>query len=105
MNRKTWDDDNLLDGEIIHCNVCGLEEAYFSTSLAPLAYHLEHTCYYCGWDIHQTEKSVVVSWQQKYQRDDHVNHINQVEYGHIGCTDKQYGCLKDASWRHNLVKR
>ena len=78
MNRKTWDDDNLLDSEIIHCNVCGEDEVHFddklSLSKSPKETHLEHACYYCGWDIHQTEKSVEVSY-------------DQVEYGHEGCAD------------------
>jgi len=88
MNRKTWDDDNLLDGEIIHCNVCGEDEACFddiehkNMSYGAKRDHLGHTCYYCGWDIHQTEKSVEVSY-------------DQVEYGHEECADKQYGCSKE----------
>ena len=54
MNRKTWDEDNKLDGEIIRCNVCGLEEAY---NLLTDNRH-EHTCNECGWAILQTDESV-----------------------------------------------
>ena len=87
MNRKTWDNDNLLDGEIIHCNVCGEDQAHFDEKVfnsgsSPKETHLRHECYYCGWDIHQTEKSVEVSY-------------DQVEYGHEVCADKQYGCSKE----------
>ena len=87
MNRKTWDNDNLLDGEIVHCNVCGEDQAHFydkvfNSGNSPKETHLEHECYYCGWDIHQTEKSVEVSY-------------DQVEYGHEECADKQYGCSKE----------
>ena len=77
MNKKTWDDDNLLDGEIIHCNVCGEDEAHFYVKgWSPKETHLEHECYYCGWNIHQTEKSVEVSYDQvEYGADKIYQHI------------------------------
>ena len=57
MIRKTWDNDNKLDGEIIRCNTCGWEEAY--------SIHMDnshkHDCKYCGWEIHQTDKSLIHS--------------------------------------------
>ena len=72
MNKKTWDDDNKLDGEIIRCNTCGWEEAY--------AKHMDnrhdHICWLCGWDIRQTDKSVEVSYDQvEYGADKIYQHI------------------------------
>ncbi len=57
MNRKNWDDDNKLDGEIIRCNTCGWEEAY---ALYMDNRH-DHVCCLCGWDIHQTDKGAILT--------------------------------------------
>ena len=90
MNRKNWDDDNLIDGEIIHCSVCGEDQAHFDDKVfnsgsSPKETHLEHECYYCGWDIHQTEKSVEMSY-------------DKVEYAHEVCVDERHRWNK----RHRL---
>ena len=55
MNKKTWDDDNKLDGEIIRCNTCGWEEAYSKH----MDNRHDHTCCLCGWDIRQTDKAIM----------------------------------------------
>lgn len=75
MNRKTWDDDNLLDGEIIRCNTCGWEEVY--------SMHIDnshkHDCRDCGWEIFQTDESLTHSGVESNSA------ISQ--YSHKGCNN------------------
>ena len=59
MNRKNWDDDNILEGEIIHCNVCGWDDAAIMGygDRWRMGQHM-HVCITCGWDIFQTDDAV-----------------------------------------------
>ena len=79
MNRKNWDDDTILEGEIIHCNVCDCDESVVMGNEDWFTGQHQHVCFNCGWDIFQTDDAV-----ELVRTNPHLGG-NILRYSHKGC--------------------